>query len=126
MQIENLVIDDLRSFREEALAGSLFYARTSQEGLAALRNYNSSGVKNLWLDHDLGLNPDGSDDTIMRVVDWLCSEAYEGKPYKVSMIYIHTSNPVGRKNIERSLRLWGYRTTIVFDPSSIFIVEEKS
>lgn len=123
MPLHNLVIDDLRSFKEEP-DGVFVYARTSFHGRKALDEYEMFGVQNLWLDHDLGLKADGTDDTIMSVVDSLCLRAYEGNPYPVETIYVHTSNPVGRKNIKTSLDRWGYKSVVVFDASEFFVVAD--
>lgn len=121
MSVTNLVIDDLRSFRVER-EGSAVYARTSREGLEALDRCASVGVDNLWLDHDLGLLADGTPDTIMSVVDRLSLLAFNGSPYPVETVFIHTSNPVGRKNIKAALDRWGYRTVVVGDASEVFVV----
>lgn len=122
LPVSNIVIDDLRSFISYP-EGVLVYARTSEAGLKVLEKYKPVGVRNLWLDHDLGLLEDGNDDTIMSIVDYLAFLAHEGTPYPVEKIHIHTSNPVGRKNIKLSLDRWGYKNVIVHDASQVFIVE---
>jgi len=57
----------------------------------------------IWFDHDLG-----GDDTTIPVLDRLSEMAFNGNPYPVSVIYVHTANPVGRKTIISSLTRWGY------------------
>lgn len=63
--------------------------------------HNGIEIEALDLDHDLGDYADQGGDAI-RLLDWL---AERGTFYPVE---IHTSNPVGRANMERILaRYWG-------------------
>lgn len=119
MTIRILVIDDLRSFRENVEpAGEVTYARTSQEALSILSE-DIEGFQEIWFDHDLG-EVDGRIDSTMPIVDWLSEKAFNDEPYNAH-IFIHTSNPVGRQNINQSLTRWGYGTTHV-DATQYFIV----
>lgn len=88
-----LVIDDVRTFDFPAT-----YARTSYEGIKALKENNYDEV---WLDHDLGML-DGTDDTIKRVVLYLEYLAHRGTPYPATIV-VHTANPVGRNMIVAAL-----------------------
>lgn len=85
-----LVIDDIRTFTFEAA-----YARTSQQGLEMLSGGEWDEV---WLDHDLGWGG-----TIMPVVAVMEERGFNGDPFPVGRVVIHTSNPVGRANIARAL-----------------------
>lgn len=52
-------------------------------------------------DHDLGLSPDGSDDTSMAFLSWLEDELIEGRvtfPQDFDY-YVHSQNPIGKQNI---------------------------
>lgn len=102
-----LVIDDLRSFTFPAR-----YARTSGEGLAALAV--SGPLDELWLDHDLG-----GDDTIMPVIDYLAERAFNGDPFPVAKVMVHTSNPSGAATMMRVLRRWEYPVVQAADLSSV-------
>lgn len=93
-----IVIDDLRTLPVQA-----DHLRTSQAGLDWLRTYDKVPLDCIWLDHDLG-----GEDTIMPVVDYLCELAYNGTPFPVSVIKVHSMNPVGSENVVRSLVRYGY------------------
>lgn len=99
-----LLIDDLRDFKDERDAT---VARTSEEGLEALMG-NVAGWDEVWFDHDLGVLDDGQVDSTMRIVDWLCEQAFNGNPTQIGVVYVHTSNPVGGTQIMRSLQNYGY------------------
>jgi hypothetical protein len=100
-----LLIDDLRFFRDLRNAT---VARTSAAALTILTSEPEFEWDEIWLDHDLGLLPEGWPDTIMRVVDYFCEQAFNNFPVKVGVIKIHTSNPVGAKQMITSLERFGY------------------
>lgn len=108
-----LLIDDLRDFKRKITPGDLTVARTSQEGLDVLLTRK---WEQIWLDHDLGLNADGSEDTIMPVVDFMCERAFNGSPVEAEAILVHTSNPNGAAVIQRSLSAYGYSSIRVNAP----------
>lgn len=110
-----LLIDDLRDFRDNR---ECVIARTSLEAL----NILSAGelFDEIWLDHDLG-EIDGINDSTMVIVDFLSKEAFYGNPYPVKLIIVHTSNPVGKKQILASLERYGYETINV-NATEYFIV----
>jgi len=101
-----LVIDDLRSFRDERVEAEVTYARTSAEALEILNDGTS--YDEIWFDHDLGMIDDDRVDSTMPVVDFLSEMSFNDTPYPVDTVLVHTSNPVGRDNIIRSLSRWGY------------------
>jgi hypothetical protein len=113
-----LVIDDLRNFRDGRDAE---YARTSAEGLDILEK--NAPLDELWLDHDLGMLESGRPDTIMPVIDYLAGLAFDGRPYPVKRVVVHTSNPVGARQMVQSLQNYGYNVTRV-DAMVYFIVED--
>ena len=113
-----LLIDDLRNFRIVP-KGELVIARTSAEALAILEQQND--WDEIWFDHDLG-EPDGKLDTTMRVVDFLSERAFNDNPVNVGVVYVHTSNTVGRQQILASMKRYGYRA-IPVDAQPVFIVE---
>jgi hypothetical protein len=111
-----LLIDDLRDFLVPDTDAEITIARTSQQALDILAQRND--WDELWLDHDLG-----GDDTIMVIVDYLSEKAFLDEPVNVGMVYIHTSNPVGRKQMKLTLDRYGYNTRLV-DAEQFFTVEE--
>ena len=98
-----LLIDDLRDFRD---ARDCITARTSAEALEFLKL--GGEFDEIWFDHDLGLLANGVPDTTMVIVDFLSELAYNGTLYPVGLVYVHTSNPVGGKQIAASLENYGY------------------
>jgi hypothetical protein len=111
-----LLIDDLRDFLVPDADAQITIARTSQQALDILARQND--WDELWFDHDLG-----GDDTIMVIVDYLSEKAFLDEPVNVGMVYIHTSNPVGRKQMKLTLDRYGYNTRLV-DAEQFFTVEE--
>lgn len=111
-----LLIDDLRDFLVPDTDTEITIARTSQQALDILAQKND--WDELWLDHDLG-----GDDTIMVIVDYLSEKAFLDEPVNVGMVFIHTSNPVGRKQMKLTLDRYGYNTRLV-DAEQFFTVEE--
>lgn len=109
-----VLVDDLRSFRD---GRPCLVARTSVEGVELLRSLRGQGLCELWLDHDLG-----GDDTVRPVVAELEEAAFNGEPYDVGLVIVHTSNPAGGDVVVRALRPWGYRV-VVRDPAAYFTTE---
>lgn len=115
----SLLIDDLRSFKDGRVT---IIARNSEDALTILKHDSGQKYHEIWLDHDLGLTPKGEKDTIMPIVDYLCEQAFNNQPIHVETIYVHTSNPVGAKQMMTSLSRYGYNTVRV-DPTIFFTVE---
>lgn len=107
--LTTLLIDDLRSFRDECTPKEgLVIARNSADALAYLETHPDEHYSAIWFDHDLG-EVDGKDDSTMPALDYLAFRAFTGDPVNVDTVYVHTSNPVGRKQILASLERYGYR-----------------
>ncbi len=98
-----LFVDDLRDFPLPDLNADI--VRSSEAALEQLKS--GKAYDEIWLDHDLG-----GDDTSMPIVYWLAERAFNGNPYPVEKVVVHTANPVGRKNIVSSLTRWGYNHQI--------------
>ena len=94
-----LGIDDLR-----ALPRATRIARTSHEGIRLLEEHRNDEIDELWLDHDLG-----GDDSIMPVVTLLEEAAFNGDPFRIGMIFVHSANPSGAETVVRVLKRWDYR-----------------
>lgn len=99
-----LLVDDLRSFVDGRKAE---VARTSAAGVELLERYRRERLDELWLDHDLG-----DDDTIWPVVDVLERAAFDGRPFDIGVVNIHSANPAGVTKMVQALRRWGYRVRI--------------
>jgi hypothetical protein len=95
-----VLVDDLRSFLDDRPAE---VARTSAAGVELLGRYQSHRLDELWLDHDLG-----DDDTIWPVVEVLEKAAFEGRPFDVGAVIIHSANPAGAARMAQALRRWDY------------------
>ncbi|WP_338017666.1 cyclic-phosphate processing receiver domain-containing protein [Streptomyces adustus] len=94
-----LGIDDLRP-----LPRATRIARTSREGVQLLEEHRDSFIDELWLDHDLG-----GEDTIMPVVTLMEEAAFNGRPFQIGAVFVHSANPIGAETVVRSLARWGYR-----------------
>ncbi|MFC4034468.1 cyclic-phosphate processing receiver domain-containing protein [Streptomyces polygonati] len=94
-----LGIDDLRE-----LPRATRIARTSREGIRLLEEYGNRFIDELWLDHDLG-----DDDTIMPVVALMEEAAFNGQPFHIGTVFVHSANPIGAETVVRSLTHWNYR-----------------
>lgn len=115
MTTKILLIDDLRNFRDNR---NCVIARTSAEALEVLNTGQS--FDEIWFDHDLG-ELDGQVDSTMVVVDFLSELAFNDTPYPVGTVYVHTSNPVGRKQIVDSLTRYGYSVYKVNAPDHFIV-----
>ncbi|MEU9509416.1 cyclic-phosphate processing receiver domain-containing protein [Micromonospora sp. NPDC048170] len=100
-----LLVDDLRSFVDGRVAQIV---RTSAAGIEALEGHRRDRLEELWLDHDLG-----GDDTIWPVVEVLELAAFEGQPFDIGVVYVHSANPAGAAKIAQVLRRWGYHVRSV-------------
>lgn len=93
-----ILVDDLRSFVDDRSAR---VARTSAAGVELLDRCRDQRLDELWLDHDLG-----EDDTIWPVVAVLERAAFDGRPFDVGIINIHSANPAGATKMAQVLRHW--------------------
>jgi hypothetical protein len=116
-----LLIDDLRDFRVVLPGHDVTIARTSAAALAILNE--KSDWDEVWLDHDLGLLADGTVDDIMVVVDYFSERAFNDNPVNTPVIYVHSSNPVGVRQMIASLNNYGYNARHQA-PESVFIVQD--
>ncbi|MFE9553654.1 cyclic-phosphate processing receiver domain-containing protein [Streptomyces sp. NPDC006703] len=94
-----LGIDDLRP-----LPWTTRIARSSSEGVKLLQEHRDSLIDELWLDHDLG-----GDDSILPVVTLLEEAAFNGRPFRIGTVYVHSANPIGAQTVVRSLTRWNYQ-----------------
>ncbi|MFF7967402.1 MULTISPECIES: cyclic-phosphate processing receiver domain-containing protein [Streptomyces] len=94
-----LGIDDLRP-----LPWTTRIARSSGEGVKLLQEHRDSFIDELWLDHDLG-----GDDSILPVVTLLEEAAFNGRPYRIGTVFVHSANPIGAETVVRSLTRWNYQ-----------------
>jgi CheY-like chemotaxis protein len=93
-----LVVDDLRTLAIEQGQHDVVHARTVNKAIDLLE----SGVKwdVIFLDHDMG-----GDDTTIPVARWIrkkVSQREDPEDFDPN-IYIHTMNPVGRRNLKLEL-----------------------
>ncbi|MEU4714358.1 cyclic-phosphate processing receiver domain-containing protein [Micromonospora purpureochromogenes] len=95
-----VLVDDLRSFVDGRTAQ---VARTSAAGIEGLERHRGQRLDELWLDHDLG-----GDDTIWPVVEVLERAAFEGRPFDIGVVYVHSANPAGAARLMQALRRWDY------------------
>lgn len=108
MSYHIIIIDDLREPMTLTGAKMSVY-RTWEAGLDALKEIHESGghVDELWLDHDLGMDPENGDEwNIMPVVQWLEEVAHAETPLDVTWIFAHTSNFYRGDMIVAALQKW--------------------
>jgi hypothetical protein len=99
-----VLVDDLRSFVDGRTAE---VARTSAAGVEVLEQHRGRRIDELWLDHDLG-----GDDTIWPVVELLELAAFEGRPFDIGVVLVHSANPPGGAKMLQALRRWGYEVRL--------------
>jgi hypothetical protein len=108
-----VVIDDLRTpamGTDEPGGGNIVVElhRSLSAGLAAIQGYKDSGTRidELWLDHDLGFNPEGDEPdftTIMPLVEWMEEQAFNGEVMDIGHVYVHTANPAAAPRMVAAL-----------------------
>ena len=95
-----LVVDDLRDFGQKNFEGKWYvYARTVPAALSWLRQYEFPQV---WLDHDLGINPETKQEEDIRPVVRYLETIVKHGGY-APKVKILTVNPVGRQYIQQAL-----------------------
>ena len=96
-----VLIDDLRSFKEDVDATIIRTAAGSVEWLNTL-SYNDT-IESLWLDHDLGKDAQGQATDIRDFVKTLEEMAYFNNSPVIDTVFVHTSNSVGSRYIIAAL-----------------------
>ena len=94
----NMWVDDLRPPPDHT-GDRWYWAKTSEDAIHTLKYYF---VGRLSLDHDLGPR-----DTAQRIVDWMAEHAVWP-----AQINIHTANPVGRANMQRTIERYAPAGTL--------------
>lgn len=113
-----VLIDDLRSFREETPAHVIRTAAESTQWLDTL-SVNDT-IEQLWLDHDLGEDENGVPTDIMSFVNKLEEMTFFHKAPVIDEIIVHTSNSVGGKQIVAALeRFYNVRRVYAGDYFSV-------
>lgn len=133
-----VMIDDLRHFKDSITADvdmPIFVMRNSAEALDWLHHYNLMNIdkaiviEQLWLDHDLGMVPNNGkvpgeekfiEDTTIPFVKELVKLADSGNKVAINNILVHSSNPVGVRNIIRELQPI-YKNIISVDAGEYFV-----
>ena len=92
------LVDDRRVFRDGRPAHVMRTLPEALRDLAAAAQDPSVTVRELWLDHDLGTGG-----VVMPVVTWLARQAFDGEPFRVGTVYVHTSNLYAQQDIVRAL-----------------------
>ncbi|MFJ8578375.1 cyclic-phosphate processing receiver domain-containing protein [Micromonospora sp. NPDC093277] len=106
-----VLIDDLRSFVDGRCAE---VARSSAAGVALLERHRDERLAELWLDHDLG-----EADTIWPVVEVLERAAFEGRPFDIGVVHVHSANPAGAGRMAQVLQRWGYQVRIASGSAAV-------
>jgi hypothetical protein len=117
-EAKTILVDDLRWFVD---GRSAEVARTSSAGAQLLERYRGQRLGQLWLDHDVG-----EDDTIWPVVEVLERAAFDGRPFDVGVINIHSANPAGATKMAQALRHWGYRVRIASGSADVGYLDEPT
>ncbi|MEU4780385.1 cyclic-phosphate processing receiver domain-containing protein [Micromonospora sp. NPDC023633] len=111
-----VLIDDLRTLVDGRDAE---VARSSAAGVALLKGHHDQRLDELWLDHDLG-----GADTIWPVVEVLERAAFEGRPFDIGVVHVHSANPAGASKMAQALRRWGYRVRITSGSAAVgYLIE---
>lgn len=102
-----LVIDDQRIF-DFGLKGrtdTVIHCTTTQAGLQYL--YNLQPWDQVWLDHDMGEDSEGSGTDLVNKIESDDKLEIEPKP-NVGRFFVHSFNPVGTERMLRVLAALGY------------------
>lgn len=114
--MKSILIDDLRNLKTEFMPTlapeGLIVSRNSRDALKALEEH-PEGFYAIFLDHDLGIVEHIGIDSINPVIDYMCEKSFKGEPVIVDTVFVHTSNPVGAKQMIASLTRYGYNAVKV-------------
>jgi hypothetical protein len=101
-----LVIDDMRVLRD--LPDTAVVCRTLMRGSRLLLS-RSQAWDTVYLDHDLGYNPNTREnETIRPLVLKVAQRAHDDDPVPVGEFVVITDNPIGREWITSTLENAGY------------------
>lgn len=118
-----VVIDDLRSFRENLtpeLRADLVL-RTEKDALAwAMSLTAADTITQLWFDHDLGEDEDGRVTSTIPIVNHIEKLAFFDEAPEIHQILVHTSNTVGGNAIVAALSR--FFPTVRVNASPYFLV----
>ncbi|TWJ21181.1 hypothetical protein JD76_01291 [Micromonospora endolithica] len=109
-------MDDLRSFADGRNAA---VARSSAAGVALLERHRDERLEELWLDHDLG-----GADTIWPVVEVWERAAFEGRPFDIGVVHVHSANPAGAGRMAQALQCRDYRVRIASGSAAVGYLNE--
>lgn len=107
MSWNNVVIDDLREFKDTppAMQGQVLYLKEMVEAFHWVRknltkDWEAKVIKNLWLDFDLGNNCTSKLICLeLASANTIAEDAGEPWTVTVENLWIFTANPIGRKEI---------------------------
>jgi len=100
-----VLIDDRRSFVD---GRACIVLRTLSEALEFMKS-DPGRIDELWLDHDLGWDDLlGTLADIMPLITVLEEASFNGHPYDIGTIYVHTANPPAQMTMSSALGRYGY------------------
>ena len=98
-----VLIDDERNFKPQWIVPSIVTIKTSSAALDFFQNFpKTAEIAQVWFDHDLGL-ANGEPDTSIIVSKMFENSYNSGTPFNVMQFVVHTSNPVGGKQLMSTL-----------------------
>lgn len=95
-----VLVDDVRNFRD---ARPYRIARTSEEAIALLDEYDGQRIDELWLDYDLGRGT-----TVEPFVTELLRRASGDRRPDIVRVFVHTTNLTGANYLMQRLTEAGY------------------
>lgn len=97
-----VLVDDERSFID--VPDNSVVLRNSADALTWLENLpENTVIEQLWFDHDLGL-VNGEKDSVIPFLRKLEEMCFFDTAPNIEQVIVHTSNPVGGKEIYDSMR----------------------
>lgn len=97
MKIHTVIVDDLRE--PVAPRPYIVLFKTADAAIEHIRGASAVEIRNLCLDHDLGLDAGGEPCTIFKFINFLEEVVFNGMTLKIDVVWIHTANPKGAANI---------------------------
>lgn len=94
-----VLIDDERDFKQQFQQDDIVVLRNSESAINWFKNMpKDAKIDQVWFDHDLGI-VDNHPDTTIPVSRFLEEMFLNGKNLNIRQFVIHTSNPVGGKQL---------------------------
>lgn len=104
-----LLLNSNKVFKSDSnINGKPYVFKTSSDAIITLKEKPKLHWSEMYLEYDLLIKNDGTQDTAMPFVSYICEQAESGIPITIDIIYVTSSDAEKSMMIEHALRYYGY------------------